>query len=139
MAEVEGTAQVQQDEHLENVDHGQQGGEEQKSKEARTYTDEEVDAIIERKLARWKKQREQEVAEAAKLAEMNATQKLEYERDLKRGIDPEIPVNYFPNDDPTREPLNTWRAQAQLLYTNWLNYYVYQTTPYDIRQAGGAQ
>lgn len=67
------------------------------------------------------------------------TLKLEYERDLKRGIDPEIPVNYFPNDDPTREPLNTWRAQAQLLYTNWLNYYVYQTTPYDIRQAGGAQ
>ncbi|MBM6779042.1 homoserine O-succinyltransferase [Collinsella tanakaei] len=67
------------------------------------------------------------------------TLKLEYERDLKRGIDPEIPVNYFPNDDPTREPLNTWRAQAQLLYTNWLNYYVYQTTPYDIRQAGDAQ
>ena len=67
------------------------------------------------------------------------TLKLEYERDLKRGIDPEIPVNYFPNDDPTREPLNTWRAQAQLLYTNWLNYYVYQTTPYDIRQAGGVQ
>ena len=67
------------------------------------------------------------------------TLKLEYERDLKRGIDPEVPVNYFPNDDPTREPLNTWRAQAQLLYTNWLNYYVYQTTPYDIRQAGGAQ
>ncbi|MDM8246368.1 homoserine O-succinyltransferase [Collinsella tanakaei] len=65
------------------------------------------------------------------------TLRLEYERDVKRGIDPEIPVNYFPNDDPTREPLNTWRAQAQLLYTNWLNYYVYQTTPYDIRQAGG--
>ena len=65
------------------------------------------------------------------------TLKLEYERDVKRGIDPEIPVNYFPNDDPTREPLNTWRAQAQLIYTNWLNYYVYQTTPYDIRQAGG--
>ena len=65
------------------------------------------------------------------------TLKLEYERDVKRGIDPEIPVNYFPDDDPTREPLNTWRAQAQLIYTNWLNYYVYQTTPYDIRQAGG--
>lgn len=81
MAEVESTAQVQQDEHLENVDQDQRGGEEQKPKGARTYTDEEVDAIIERKLARWKKQREQEVAEAAKLAEMNATQKLEYERD----------------------------------------------------------
>ncbi|MBM6868271.1 homoserine O-acetyltransferase MetA [Collinsella tanakaei] len=67
------------------------------------------------------------------------TLKLEYERDVKRGIDPEIPENYFPDDDPAREPLNTWRAQAQLLYTNWLNYYVYQTTPYDIRQAGGTK
>ncbi|MDM8300421.1 homoserine O-acetyltransferase MetA [Collinsella tanakaei] len=66
------------------------------------------------------------------------TLRLEYERDVKRGIDPEIPVNYFPNDDPAQPPLNVWRAQAQLLYTNWLNYYVYQTTPYDIRQAGGA-
>ena len=66
------------------------------------------------------------------------TLRLEYERDVKRGIDPEIPANYFPNDDPTQPPLNVWRAQAQLLYTNWLNYYVYQTTPYDIRQAGGA-
>ncbi|MDN0063309.1 homoserine O-acetyltransferase MetA [Collinsella ihumii] len=65
------------------------------------------------------------------------TLKLEYERDIKRGIDPQIPVNYFPDDDPTKEPLNVWRAQAQLLYTNWLNYYVYQTTPYDIRKAGG--
>ena len=65
------------------------------------------------------------------------TLKLEYERDIKRGIDPQIPVNYFPDDNPTKEPLNVWRAQAQLLYTNWLNYYVYQTTPYDIRKAGG--
>ena len=65
------------------------------------------------------------------------TLKLEYERDVKRGIDPQIPVNYFPDDDPTKEPPNVWRAQAQLLYTNWLNYYVYQTTPYDIRKAGG--
>ena len=81
MAEVEGAAQAQQDKQLENVDQDQKGGEEQKPKAARTYTDEEVDAIIERKLARWKKQREQEVAEAAKLAEMNATQKTEYERD----------------------------------------------------------
>ena len=67
------------------------------------------------------------------------TLKLEYERDVKRGIDPEIPEHYFPEDDPAREPLNTWRAQAQLLYTNWLNYYVYQTTPYDIRRAGGTK
>ena len=67
------------------------------------------------------------------------TLKLEYERDVKRGIDPQIPEHYFPDDDPAREPLNTWRAQAQLLYTNWLNYYVYQTTPYDIRRAGGTK
>ena len=58
------------------------------------------------------------------------TLKLEYERDVKRGINPEIPVNYFPDDDPTRAPLNIWRSQAQLFYTNWLNYYVYQNTPY---------
>lgn len=64
------------------------------------------------------------------------TLKLEYERDVKRGIDPEIPTNYFPDDDPTRTPLNTWRSQAQLLYTNWLNYYVYQTTPYDLEKVG---
>lgn len=64
------------------------------------------------------------------------TLKLEYERDVKRGINPEIPVNYFPDDDPTRAPLNVWRSQAQLFYTNWLNYYVYQTTPYDIQCAG---
>lgn len=64
------------------------------------------------------------------------TLRLEYERDMKRGIDPQVPANYFPGDDPAREPLNTWCSQAQLLYTNWLNYYVYQTTPYDIRLAG---
>ena len=64
------------------------------------------------------------------------TLKLEYERDLKRGIDPEIPTNYFPDDDPTRAPLNVWRSQAQLLYTNWLNYYVYQTTPDDLEKVG---
>lgn len=64
------------------------------------------------------------------------TLKAEYERDLARGIDPEIPAHYFPNDDPTQTPLNMWRAQAQLLYTNWLNYYVYQTTPYDLGRAG---
>lgn len=64
------------------------------------------------------------------------TLKLEYERDVKRGIDPEIPTNYFPDDDPSRAPLNVWRSQAQLLYTNWLNYYVYQTTPYDLEKVG---
>ena len=64
------------------------------------------------------------------------TLRLEYERDVKRGIDPDVPVNYFPNDNPSRQPLNTWNSQAQLLYTNWLNYYVYQTTPYDIERVG---
>lgn len=64
------------------------------------------------------------------------TLKLEYERDVKRGINPEIPVNYFPDDDPTCAPLNVWRSQAQLFYTNWLNYYVYQTTPYDLEKVG---
>ena len=60
----------------------------------------------------------------------------EYARDLARGIDPQVPANYFPDDDPARKPRCTWRSQAQLLYTNWLNYYVYQTTPYDIQRAG---
>ena len=55
---------------------------------------------------------------------------------MRAGIDPDVPVNYFPDDDPAREPLCMWRAQAQLLYTNWLNYYVYQTTPYDVTCAG---
>lgn len=64
------------------------------------------------------------------------TLKLEYERDVRRGINPEIPTNYFPDDDPTRAPLNVWRSQAQLFYTNWLNYYVYQTTPYDLEKVG---
>jgi len=56
----------------------------------------------------------------------------EYVRDVTQGKPIKIPVNYFPDDDPTKEPLVTWRAHANLLYTNWLNYFVYQTTPYDI-------
>ena len=62
------------------------------------------------------------------------TLRLEYERDVKRGLNPQVPAHYFPNDDPTAEPRNVWRSQAQLLYTNWLNYYVYQTTPYDLEE-----
>ncbi|WP_102346482.1 homoserine O-acetyltransferase MetA [Bacillus sp. Marseille-P3661] len=54
----------------------------------------------------------------------------EYLRDINKGLDIAVPVNYFPNDDPTQEPLNMWRAHANLLYVNWLNYYVYQETPY---------
>lgn len=54
----------------------------------------------------------------------------EYERDLAKGLDIHMPENYFPNDNPKEEPLNTWRAHTHLLFSNWLNYYVYQETPY---------
>lgn len=60
------------------------------------------------------------------------TLKNEYERDLKAGLNPHIPDNYFPNDDPTKEPIVRWRSVAHLLFANWLNYYVYQETPYAI-------
>ena len=62
---------------------------------------------------------------------------LEYKRDVENGLDIEVPKNYFPNDDPSKTPRVTWRAHAQLLYTNWLNYYVYQSTPYDISEISG--
>lgn len=55
----------------------------------------------------------------------------EYARDLKKGIEIDMPVNYFPQDDPTKKPLNTWRSHTHLLFSNWLNYYVYQETPYE--------
>ena len=60
----------------------------------------------------------------------------EYDRDVSKGLDVPVPAHYFPDDDPTRDPVSTWRAHAQLLYTNWLNYYVYQTTPYDLNTLG---
>ena len=56
----------------------------------------------------------------------------EYERDKKKGIEIDLPKNYFPDDDPGRRPPLVWRAHANNLYTNWLNYYVYQSTPYDL-------
>ena len=56
----------------------------------------------------------------------------EYKRDLKKGINPDMPVNYYPDNDPQNRPLLTWRAHANTFYTNWLNYYVYQITPYDL-------
>ena len=62
------------------------------------------------------------------------TLKNEYFRDLGEGKPIEIPKNYFPDDDPTREPIVSWRSHANLLYSNWLNYFVYQTTPYDITE-----
>ena len=60
------------------------------------------------------------------------TLKNEYLRDKQKGLEIDIPKNYFPNDDPSKEPIVSWRAHANLLFSNWLNYFVYQTTPYDI-------
>ena len=58
---------------------------------------------------------------------------LEYFRDISKGKEIAVPANYFPEDDPDKKPVVRWRSAAQLFYNNWLNYYVYQTTPYDIR------
>ena len=57
----------------------------------------------------------------------------EYKRDLDKGLNPEIPKHYFPDDDPAREPIMTWAAHSQWIYSNWINYYVYQTTPYELK------
>ena len=59
------------------------------------------------------------------------TLKREYERDKSLGLPISVPKNYFPNDDDTRQPMVTWRSHAHLLFSNWLNYFVYQTTPFD--------
>ena len=56
----------------------------------------------------------------------------EYKRDLGKGMDIRLPKNYYQNDDASVKPLLMWRAHANNLYTNWLNYYVYQSTPYDL-------
>lgn len=56
----------------------------------------------------------------------------EYRRDLDKGMEPRIPRHYYPDDDPSKPPVLRWRAHSTLLYTNWLNYFVYQTTPFDI-------
>lgn len=64
------------------------------------------------------------------------TLKNEYERDLGKRDDVSLPVNYFPNDDPSERPLLTWRSHSNNLYSNWLNYYVYQATPYDVTTIG---
>lgn len=55
----------------------------------------------------------------------------EYKRDLDKGINPKIPENYYPEDNPAKVPPKTWRCHANTLYYNWLNYYVYQNTPYE--------
>lgn len=56
----------------------------------------------------------------------------EYERDKNKGLDIQVPYNYFPGDDPTKRPLLQWRSHSNNLYSNWLNYYVYQLTPYEL-------
>ena len=60
----------------------------------------------------------------------------EYWRDKNQGLDIAVPKNYYPNDDDTEEPMVRWRGHANLLFSNWLNYFVYQTTPYDIMSIG---
>ena len=60
----------------------------------------------------------------------------EYKRDVQAGKPIAVPKNYYPNDDPSQPPIVSWRAHANLLYSNWLNYFVYQTTPYDLDSIG---
>jgi homoserine O-succinyltransferase len=62
------------------------------------------------------------------------TLKKEYDRDIEKGLPIKVPKNYFPDDDPAKEPNVSWRAHANLLYCNWLNYYVYQETPFDLKE-----
>ena len=62
------------------------------------------------------------------------TLKSEYDRDVDKGLLIEVPRNYFPNNDPTKEPIVRWRGHSNLLFCNWLNYYVYQETPYDLNE-----
>ena len=64
------------------------------------------------------------------------TLKNEYFRDKNAGLNPEVPANYFPNDDDALDPIVNWRSHANLLFSNWLNYFVYQITPYDINSIG---
>lgn len=60
----------------------------------------------------------------------------EYLRDKDQGLPISVPENYYPNDDDTKDPIVRWRGHANLLFSNWLNYFVYQTTPYDIMNIG---
>ncbi|MBQ8284374.1 MAG: homoserine O-succinyltransferase [Clostridia bacterium] len=63
----------------------------------------------------------------------------EYVRDLSQGKPIKLPENYFPNDDPSKPPMVSWRAHANLLFSNWLNYFVYQSTPYDIEKVNSIE
>jgi homoserine O-succinyltransferase/O-acetyltransferase len=65
-----------------------------------------------------------------------STLKEEYERDLKKGLKIDVPKNYFPCDDPDNTPKVRWKSHANLLFINWLNYYVYQLTPYNLEEIG---
>ena len=61
----------------------------------------------------------------------------EYFRDLKKGLPIDLPKNYFPDDDPEKKPLNIWRGHSHLLFSNWLNYFVYQMTPFNLNEIRG--
>ncbi len=61
---------------------------------------------------------------------------MEYFRDLEKGLNPKLPCNYFPDDDPKKTPVVTWRSTGQIIFSNWLNHYVYQNTPYNIKDLG---
>jgi homoserine O-succinyltransferase len=62
------------------------------------------------------------------------TLKKEYDRDVAANLPIQVPANYYPNDDPTQNPIVRWRGHANLLFANWINYYVYQETPFDLNQ-----
>jgi len=62
------------------------------------------------------------------------TLKSEYDRDIAKGLDTKVPRNYYPDDNPSLRPIVKWRSHANLLFSNWLNYYVYQETPYDMKE-----
>jgi homoserine O-succinyltransferase len=62
------------------------------------------------------------------------TLKSEYDRDIAKGLPIAVPNNYYPGNDPGRQPVVRWRSHANLLFSNWLNYYVYQETPYDLNE-----
>ena len=61
------------------------------------------------------------------------TLRREYVRDVGKGLNPEVPAHYFPEDDPSREPVMNWRSASTWLYSNWINFFVYQTTPYELK------
>ena len=69
-----------------------------------------------------------------KLAKLTYGGRWQELRDKNAGLPIDMPVNYYPDDDDTKRPVNSWRSSANLLYSNWLNYFVYQTTPYDITE-----